>query len=421
MSPRLFHLALAATPLLGLTALGTAQASKAERAQATVDISRDRASYSALDNVAAPGIQTGEASAEQVAESRKKGAAWLVQVQRADGGWGAGSWGTDDVQAPSDVATSALSILALIRDGGGVEAHKSAVTRGVSFVSRVVLDSPKDKPELNTPLQTQPQYKLGRLVDTHLAALMLGEVVGHLDEQTDILANQAYDRVLGKVQMAQKDDGSFDDNGWAPVLSSSIAASSLMRGWEMGKDVSPEVLQRNERYQAQQVDTATGSFDSSAGAGVELYSVATALKGNSEVKKRASASPGRGEAQQTAQAAEDTAVDRVMADADGRLMAGFGSAGGEEMLSYMMISDSLADADADKFASWNERVGGYLVGTQNADGSWAGHHCITSRTFVTAAAMMTLGADKASQMRAARTAGAPQTTASFAPDAGPAE
>jgi hypothetical protein len=31
-----------------------------------------------------------------------------------------------------------------------------------------------------------------------------------------------------------------------------------------------------------------------------------------------------------------------------------------------------------------------IVGVQNSDGSWTGHHCITSRTFCTAAAILVL-------------------------------
>jgi hypothetical protein len=36
-----------------------------------------------------------------------------------------------------------------------------------------------------------------------------------------------------------------------------------------------------------------------------------------------------------------------------------------------------------------------ITGAQNADGSWAGHHCITGRTFCTSAALLTLLVDRA--------------------------
>ena len=71
-------------------------------------------------------------------------------------------------------------------------------------------------------------------------------------------------------------------------------------------------------------------------------------------------------------------------------MAGFGSVGGEEMLSYMMISDSMAEEGGDDWDAWRDRIGAHLTAIQNGDGSWSGHHCITSTTFVTAAAVMTL-------------------------------
>jgi len=76
----------------------------------------------------------------------------------------------------------------------------------------------------------------------------------------------------------------------------------------------------------------------------------------------------------------------------GALIRGFGSVGGEEMLSYMMISDTLAEDGGDDWNAWQERIGRHLSASQNADGSWSGHHCITSTPFVTAAAVMTLGA-----------------------------
>ena len=40
---------------------------------------------------------------------------------------------------------------------------------------------------------------------------------------------------------------------------------------------------------------------------------------------------------------------------------------------------------------------------QNADGSWAGHHCITGRTFCTATALLVLMGDRAPEPSAAST------------------
>lgn len=112
----------------------------------------------------------------------------------------------------------------------------------------------------------------------------------------------------------------------------------------------------------------------------------------------------KGESKVAAEQASAASMGRVSRDADA-LMAGFGSVGGEEMLGYMMISDTLVEEDGAHFARWDGKVGAYLSGIQNADGSWVGHHCITSRTFTTAAAVMTLGAGDWAKRQAARVTG----------------
>ena len=90
---------------------------------------------------------------------------------------------------------------------------------------------------------------------------------------------------------------------------------------------------------------------------------------------------------------------------DTAFVAGFGSSGGEEYLSYMNISEALAAAGGEEWKSWSQRVGVSLAEAQNGDGSWSGHHCITGRTFVTSAALLTLMADRAPRPLAAEVRG----------------
>ena len=64
--------------------------------------------------------------------------------------------------------------------------------------------------------------------------------------------------------------------------------------------------------------------------------------------------------------------------------------GGEEFISYMNLSDSLARIGGEPWVKWNTNIKERLVKLQNQDGSWAGHHCITGRVACTSAAIMTL-------------------------------
>jgi len=80
---------------------------------------------------------------------------------------------------------------------------------------------------------------------------------------------------------------------------------------------------------------------------------------------------------------------------DKQFIAGFGSNGGEEFLSYMNISETLLAKGGEEWQKWDKQVTENLERIQNKDGSWAGHHCITGRTFCTAGALLVLMADRA--------------------------
>jgi hypothetical protein len=76
-------------------------------------------------------------------------------------------------------------------------------------------------------------------------------------------------------------------------------------------------------------------------------------------------------------------------------LAGFGTNGGEECLSYMMIAESLAAEGGDTWRRWDSSMAAGLDRMQNGDGSWTGSHGISGRTFCTSAALLTLMADRA--------------------------
>jgi hypothetical protein len=320
------------------------------------------------------------------AAAQAKAAAWLVEHQHADGGWSSGAHGTTGAESGSDVATTAFAVMALNRDGR--TKHDVIIQRGVTYVVGAIETAPPG-PRLATPEGTQIQYKLGPLVDTHLASLMLTELLPTLKGDLAKRAKVALQTCVDKVSAAQNADGSFDANAWAPVLSTSIAAQSLSKASNLGIKVEDEVLARSDAYQAGQASSE--GFDTSAGAGVELYAVASSMRSNALAADRVGAAAAPAEAKERAEAVERQAMGEVRADAKG-LIQGFGSIGGEEMLSYMMISDTLAEKGGKEFTDWQTQIAHTLAGAQNADGSWVGHHCITSQAFATAGGVLVLSA-----------------------------
>jgi hypothetical protein len=77
-----------------------------------------------------------------------------------------------------------------------------------------------------------------------------------------------------------------------------------------------------------------------------------------------------------------------------QFVAGFGSNGGEEFLSFLNISETLLVKGGKEWEDWDAKMVKGLEKAQDKDGSWAGHHCITGKTFCTAGALLVLMADR---------------------------
>ncbi|MEM7109882.1 MAG: hypothetical protein AAF519_16775, partial [Bacteroidota bacterium] len=75
---------------------------------------------------------------------------------------------------------------------------------------------------------------------------------------------------------------------------------------------------------------------------------------------------------------------------DDRVMNGFGNNGGEEFLSYLQTGESLIINQDTAWEKWYANTANRLISIQNNDGSWNGHHCITSPVFCTATTLLTL-------------------------------
>jgi hypothetical protein len=198
-----------------------------------------------------------------------------------------------------------------------------------------------------------------------------------------------------------------------------MAVKGLNRAAQFGATVDEKVRAAAEGQARQSFDKASGKFKADGSAGVDLYSAGSNLgsvaesvktnnqkKGDLEQKLASPATPGAEKAAARATLQRYKDAERDLHDAqtaviarmdDKQFMAGFGSNGGEEFLSYMNIGESLVIKGGDAWKSWDKSITQNLNRVQNNDGSWSGHHCITGRTFCTSAALLVLLVDRSPQ------------------------
>jgi len=295
---------------------------------------------------------------------------WLLQAQGEDGGWG------PEAGAPADVATTSLSGIALLRLGKARpgEPLTGPTRRALLYVVRAVERAPAPTAFIQAE-GTQPQRKLGRGIDTFLAAQFLGEAIPGLPAGPERERTRAaLDLCVAKIQALQREDGSFSKDGWAPVLSSAFAANGLYVAKDVGAKVAPQALARSEEYMLRGYDRERRAFRTDDSAGVALYQAAGSLDAAARAGKLAEA---------PAQAARAHLADEAF-------VRGFGSYGGEEHVSYLLSTEAFARAGGEEWTRWSRSIRARLAGIQRQDGTWRGDHCITSTSFCTAASLVTL-------------------------------
>ncbi len=222
-----------------------------------------------------------------IAEQTKKGLAYLVSQQHANGGWGqGGGWRTQtqggrvegaNVEDPADVGNTAIAALALIRAGHTPKQGEYAknVAKAVEFIAGKVQKVDAESPFVTDVLGTQLQSKIGQYVDTFLAALVLSELKGKMaDEISEKRLNTALDRTLAKIEKHQKADGTFAGNaGWASVLSQALCSKAINRAAQFGAEVKLDVLERDAKLAANGVDLTRKDFSAPAEAPAESAAV----------------------------------------------------------------------------------------------------------------------------------------------------
>jgi hypothetical protein len=335
-----------------------------------------------------------------------KGARWLSSVQGADGGWGQDGGAASSARpgerletSGNDVANTAVAALALLQAG---RQYDPQVERALAFVLQRIEASPTDGLAITDRQGTQIQRKLGPYIDTFLSSMLMSQIDGRASTPAlNARVRKALQKTVAKIEKHQQSDGSWNiAGGWAPVLGTSMASRSLFEAKNRGVAVNAAVLARAETYTVSAMSAAPPSVVRGSAGGVSA--------GRPAASPVASAEAAGVPLYQSAQALEQlsrTAADRVQNAkqisaiqgqlADAAFVGGFGSMGGEEFFSYLNISDSMKRVGGDAWSKWHVNITQKIVGLQNSDGTWAGHHCITGRVAMTSAAILNLTVDRA--------------------------
>lgn len=325
-----------------------------------------------LASLAAVALPRADAADESTTESTtastaavRRGIQWLLRAMRPEGGCGV------DIGQPLDIGCSSLAGLALMADGNTpLEGPLSPVVRRiVQQIVRAADAMPAD--DISAALQTQLQNKVGRHVHSFLACIVLSQAVGETGDADDV--RRALRRVAGAISRAQTADGHWGQQSWAPTLGTVLGWVALRAAHFAGVrvDASSDLA---ARHLARQLEGGLGG--ASAGWMHTLYKNATGIRVLFALGQ---------EDQPAARQALVESIRLVTSD-----NTAFAQAGGEEFVAFHLITETLIQKGGADWLAWYPVVRDKLIGVQNADGSWTGAHCITSRSFCTAAALLVL-------------------------------
>lgn len=356
------------------------------------------------------------------------GLAYLAEGQHTDGGWGSAWSGRGNQSGSTDPGTTAFVAMAIMRAGHTPYhgEYQDAVLQATEYVVEAVENAADDGPRITEAKGTQLQSKLGQIVDTAVVTQFLARVLQHVESDPALYGRveEALRKCITKIEENQNEDGGWITQGWAPVLQSAMFNQALELCELAGCSVDREVLERSRSYLGRDVEIDDGKTTTSktarrgTSAGIAFYAGSSAMRAtagdaaevtiamNRAIKER-KLPPGAeiseknlrkigysdsvAEAKAAAWNQYEAMVNRLD---DEKYLKGFGNNGGEEFISYMLSSESLVITGHDKWDAWNDKLYRTFEKIQNKDGSWSGHHCISSPVLCTAAVLMTLTADR---------------------------
>jgi hypothetical protein len=360
----------------------------------------------------------------KIDSSINSGKVWLLKAQAPNGGWGAGTNARQDITDPAkvqqDPASTAMSLMALLRLGEKPEGtlHSNAVMNAVNFLLTSIEQSPDNALNITILTGTQPQVKLGQNIDVILTSQCLTNIMHHVNDNSPMYRKlkNAIQKCVTKIEKAQDNNGATKGGGWAPVLQSAFAVNALELA--EANDIKVDSVKLTEARNYQKKNYTPGTAVSADAAGVLLYSVsgnarATAretrkvkevlkdakAKGKIDDEKAVTADNLQKAGLSVNEAQELVTTYKMNGYAnkraqDGDVITGFGNNGGEEFVSFLLTGESLIIGGENEWIKWYENTSTILANIQNGNGSWQGHHCITSPVFCTATCLLILGIDK---------------------------
>lgn len=350
-----------------------------------------------------------------------KGEKWLLGAQNNDGGWGAGSHSNQGEMNPhavsSDPATTAMASMALYRMGYSIEKgkYKTQLKNALEFLLSEV-EKNKNNEFITQVRGTQIQTKLGQNIDAALTLQFLNQVAPTLSEGTlKKRVENAIQVCVDKVEKSYDGNGKVSGAGWAGVLQSSFANAGLEQA-SKNKNirVNKDKIDAARNYQKGNYDADNNRAKTEDGAGIMLYAVSSSVRGSAGEAKEAeelfekAKSEGKidRKAEMNKENLEKIGVTREKAASydvatkvykaakvqamDNNVMNGFGNNGGEEFMSFLQTGESLIVKKDNDWKHWYDNVSGKIIKIQNENGSWNGHHCITSPVFCTATCLLIL-------------------------------
>ncbi|WP_203293800.1 prenyltransferase/squalene oxidase repeat-containing protein [Luteirhabdus pelagi] len=357
---------------------------------------------------------------ENIELAVRDGLSWLEEAQLPNGGYGAGSHSRQDIRDPhavkADPATTAMVAMAYLRSGATISSgtHSNQLKKATEYLLRTVENVNPNDQYITDVRGTQIQTKLGQNIDAVLTAQYLSSLLDRKMKGIDKKRVQkCLDICVKKIEQGTDASGKQRGAGWAGVLQSGLANSALESAQSVGAEVDEEVLERAKEYQRSNYNADTNNVKTEDGAGVMLYSVSGSVRGTAKdarkakeaiekAKKEGALTDGEVTAKnlQKAGYSESEAIQyatsynvynaaKETAQQD-EVLNGFGNNGGEEFLSFLQTGESMVVNQDNDWRKWYDNMSGRILKIQNEDGSWNGHHCITSPVFCTASSLLLL-------------------------------